>query len=233
MKSMLDKMTLGAKLLLGPAFTLLLLSAVVVYAIQGLSHQSRELREVAAASQQRMVKANTVMTTLQRAQATGFNVLAMINATMPEAQVNKGIASASADVKAALALLAELETLSADPSVIKAQIAEIKAAQKKMDDALFIADTDTSISTVILLKERARWDKILAELGKYNDAQVSDSTTTISNGVLVSHGSSPSCVHAGPEQLRYEPRQLHWPRRVGVARRRQEVRLGDGHVLRR
>lgn len=179
MKALLDRMTLGPKLLLAPIFSLLLMTAVVVYAISGLSHQARELREVALATQVRLVKVNTVMTDLQRAQAVAFAALAMRSASFKQDQIEAAVADTAVSINSATGILDSWGAQGEDADLVSALSSDVKAAKSKLDEALALIDSDTAGATTRVLKERTRWGIIFSKLKNFNEAQAKASAVAI------------------------------------------------------
>lgn len=77
MTGFFNRLTLGFKLLLGPVCTLVLLGAVAIYAIQGLTRQTTNLHDVSNVRQVRLLQANEILSKLQNSQRMAYLVLAM------------------------------------------------------------------------------------------------------------------------------------------------------------
>jgi methyl-accepting chemotaxis protein len=188
MTEFFNRLTLGIKLLLGPICTLLLLGAVAIYAIQGLTRQAGDLHNVADVRQVRLIQANDILSKLQNSQRMAYLVLAMANSSFPDAVVQETIKKAQKEMSDAIKSLSEIKGDAQDEDVIAVSkiLPTIQAYQKRMDNALDMADADASIATTTLLKGAQQLDQILADLNTFNSRQATLSSSAINQAASFS-----------------------------------------------
>lgn len=188
MTEFFNRLTLGFKLLLGPICTLVLLGAVAIYAIQGLTRQAGDLHKVADVRQVRLIQANEILSKLQNSQRMAYLVLAMANSSFPDAVVQDAIKKAQKEMADAVKSLSEIkgEAQDEDLVAVRKMLPTIQAYQKRMDNALDMADADASIATTTLLKGAQQLDQILADLNTFNSRQANLSSTAINQAASFS-----------------------------------------------
>ena len=185
MRRLFSHHTLGAKLLLAPACTIVLLAAVALYALRGLSQQVGDLDRVAGVSQVRLLHAHDVLSKLQDAQRTAFQAAAMGTSSIAQAEIAATSERALGGLRAAVAGFAAMKTEAAagEAERIEAIQRDLFSYEKRIADALDMLDTDPSVATTSLLRTAQLWDKILAGLAAFNASQASSGSQAIKAAV--------------------------------------------------
>jgi methyl-accepting chemotaxis protein len=173
--TLLKRFSLGAKLWLAPALTLLLLGGVAVAGYYGIARQQHALEDVIKVRNPNLMRTLDLLTQIKAVHAGAYQLLAWTNATFSAEQtgrLQKSLAASLAQLPKSADLVVGAPALSAPERAAAVQLQhDAGEFAKAAGQALDMVDTDYSVATTMMIKAEQPYTRALHDAEQLQEIQ--------------------------------------------------------------